>query len=228
MNKIITLRHFIITIIFYLFVVDVYSQQTNDYRERAIWTLGAYGGIGFSTLHKDKIDYFFYNTSSGDYLERRTLSRPYFSYGFGLFTDFYLDPNKTFGIGIDVSFTRMGFRDDLYDLTYRTYYITIAPRLVSWTEKNFFVSAGFYWGFLISFGKEANAEKFNKIDYGLLIDFGFIQQGEKTTTRTGFKIYLGLKNVFKKWNIPLSTNGEPKGMTFTVHFYLSFIFNLVN
>lgn len=228
MGKIPTFKFLILISIFHFSFTNGFSQQTGEYRERAIWTLGAYGGIGFSTLHKDKINYNIYDFGKSDYVERKTLARPYFSYGFGVSTDVFIDANKTFGLGLEVSFSRMGFRDDLYDLTYRTYYLTIAPRLVSWTEKNFFISLGFYWGFLISYAKEANKEKFNKLDYGLLIDWGFIQQIEKSTTRTGFKIYLGLKKVFKTWDFPLSSKGEPEGFNFTVHFYLSFVFNLIS
>lgn len=202
----------------------VYSQsEPAEFTQRHALIFGAYGSLGFSTLHKDNLTYEYYTSS---YQTRRTLARPYFSYGFGSSLDWYIDPDKTFGIGLDISFSRMGFRDDIFDETFRIYYITVSPRLVSWTQKNFFVAGGFYWSLAISYAKQAAKERMNNLDYGLLLEWAFIQPSKTIMSRIGFKIFIGLKKVFKEWNEPLHRIGTPEGMTFTVHFYISFLFGI--
>ena len=120
----------------------------------------------------------------------------------------------------------MGFRDDIYDETFRVYYLTVCPKFISWTQKNFYIGAGFYWSLAVSYAKQAAENRINKLDYGLSIEWAFIQPSKTIMSRMGFKIYLGLKKIFKEWNEPLQRIGTPEGMTFTVNFYISFLFGI--
>jgi hypothetical protein len=221
-KKIVGIFFVIIALIF--MAEKVFSQSAqSEFIQRNALMLGVYGGIGFSTLHKDHLNYQYYTSS---YETRKTLARPYFSYSVGSTLDWFMDGDNTFGIGLDISFSRMGFRDDIYDETFRVYYLTVCPKFVSWTQKNFYIGAGFYWSLAVSYAKQAAKNRINKLDYGLSIEWAFIHPSKTVTSRTGFKIYLGLKKIFKEWNEPFNRIGTPEGMTFTVHFYISFLFGI--
>ncbi len=218
-----------LAIIFSLIILNgiaAFGQQySQSSKPRSILYLGIYGGIGFSTLHKEEINYQKYE--SGSWVDRKTIASPYFSYGFGIFSDVYIDSLKTFGFSIDVSFSRMGYQDRIYEEYFRSYYIIFAPKIISWTKKNFFVAAGWYYAILLNTTKDSSTTLFEDWDHGIIVDWGFNQESKNVLTRTGFKIYIGLKKVFKKWDINLDRRGDPEGYNFTVHFYISFVFSLI-
>ena len=225
MNKINLLK---ILFLFLLFIIPgqnlLCQNYKNKYKPRSTFYTGIYGGIGFSKLHNDNIKYQYYE---GSYVDRKTISSEYLSYGFGVFADIYVDSLKTFGLSLDVSFCQMGYKDRIYDETFRNYYIIVAPKLISWTQKNFFVAAGWYFAFLVDTALNSNNKLINSWDHGVLVDWGFNQVSNKVLTRTGFKIYISLKNIYTKWNINEERKGEPEGYNFTVHFYVSFVFSII-
>ena len=105
--------------------------------------------------------------------------------------------------------------------------ILVVPKLVSWQKNNIFLAAGWYFGFLVKATKSATKDRINKFDHGVFVEMAITTPMKLFFTRFGFKLYIGLKRIFKDWNEDFSRIGSNKGYNFTVHFYTSFIYGIL-
>jgi hypothetical protein len=205
-----------------------YAQSVrSDSILRSSFNLGVSAGLGFATLDRDSISYVYMPSSLNE--TRRTTSTPDISYSFSLFTDVYLDMNKTFGFGFEASFLKSGFKDKVYNEKYRLYYCVVTAKFVSWTQKNFYISAGWYYGFLLKTSGDILKDYVENLDYGVAVDIAVIRGSGReggVLTKLGAKIYIGMKKVFKKFNDVDTRVGDIKGYNFNVNFYLSFFLGL--